>query len=217
MERNTVLGVLGITVIALTIALLLPGGKPPETNPKLPWSIDTDTSGSSTVFDLTLGQSTLADARRVFGADGKTNIFLSPAKDISLEAYFDRLYISGIKADVVLSLFLDSEVLKAILDRGIRISELGDGSKKITLAPDDQATAASAIIERITYLPAAKLDAGLIKNRFGTPDSIIKENSGIEHWLYPKMGLDIALNPEGKEVFQYVRPDAFHEVIKPLQ
>ncbi len=216
MERNTILAILGLTAIALVVAIMLPGGKSPEVNPRLPWAIEVDARGSSQVFGLTLGQSTLSDARLAFGADGKANIFLSPAKKISLEAYFDRLYISGIKADVVLSLSMDTKTLDGVFNRGARISELGDGSKKVTLSPDDLATAATAIIERITYLPAANLDAELIASRFGNPDSIIKEKSGIEHWLYPKKGLDIALNPEGKEVFQYVNPAGFEQVMEPL-
>lgn len=217
MERNIILGILGITVISLIIALLLPSGKSPEINPRLPWIVDVDPSGASTVFDLTLGHSTMADARKVFAADGKANIFISPGGAISLEAYFERLYISGIKADVVLSLSLNPEVLENIYKRGIRISQLGDGSKKVTIAPDDMGIVSTAVVERITYLPAAKLDQELIGNRFGPPDSIIKENSGIEHWLYPAKGLDIALNPEGKEIFQYVKPENFNKVMQPLR
>jgi len=207
---------LAITAIALTVALLLPGGKSPDSKPKLPWLIDIDSSGYSRIFDITLGQSTLADTRQVLGAEGKVNVFVSKDDSRVLEAYFNRLYISGIKADLVLSLSLGDKRLDTIYQHGIRISQLGDGSKKITIAPEDMAMVATAVVERITYLPAAKLDQDLIHHRFGKPDSIIKEQSGIEHWLYTQKGLDIALNPEGKEVFQYVRPAAFDEVIRPL-
>jgi len=216
LERNIILGILGLTISALIIALLLPGGKTPDPNPRLPWLIEIEPGGNSRVFDLTLGHSSLIDARLVLGANGKANIFISPDNNISLEAYFNRMYLSGIKADLVLSLSLRDELLDAMYQRGIRISQLGDGSKKVTINPDDMATVATAVIERITYLPAAKLDQELIQHRFGKPDSIIKERSGIEHWLYPEKGLDIALNPEGKEVFQYVRPADFHKVTKPL-
>lgn len=217
MERNIILGILGLTVITLIVALLLPGGKTPDANPKLPWLIEIDPNGSSKVFDLTLGKSTLSNARQVFATEGKANIFISPDNTISLEAYFNRLYLSGIKADLVLSLSMEPGVLEAIYKRGIRISQLGDGSKKVTIAPGDMETITSAVVERITYLPAAKLDEELIQHRFGKPDLIIKEDTGIAHWLYPDKGLDIALNPEGKEVFQYINPARFNQVMEPLQ
>ncbi len=217
MDRSTILAILGLTSIALIIAILAPGGKTPDPNPKLPWLIEIDPSGSSRVFGLTLGKSTLSHARSTLGSEGTANIFVSPNDKISLEAYFNRLYISGIKADMVLSLSLRPETLNAMYKRGIRISQLGGGSKKVTLAPEDMATVATAVIELITYLPAAKLDQELISNRFGKPHSVIREKSGIEHWLYPERGLDIALNPEGKEVFQYVNPARFNQVMEPLQ
>jgi hypothetical protein len=217
LERNLILGVLGVTLLALAVALLVPGGRSPDPNPRLPWLIEVDPAGNPTVFGLTLGRSTLADARQAFESEGKANIFVSTSGRVSLEAYFNRLYLSGIKADMVLSLSLAQEKLDGIYRGGLRISQLGDGSKKVSISPQDMHTVAGAVIERITYLPAARLDQELVQQRFGKPGSIIREKSGIEHWLYPERGLDIALNPEGKEVFQYVRPDAFDEVIKPLQ
>ncbi len=216
MDKKIVLWILAITAIVLTTALLLPGGKTPDSKPKLPWLIETGDDGSSRVFEITLGQSTLSEARQVLGTEGKVNIFVSKDGISFLEAYFERLYISGIKADLVFSLSLSNEQLDSIYQRGIRISQLGDGSKKVTIAQDDMPIVATAVVERITYLPAAKLDQELIQHRFGKPDSIIKEPSGIEHWLYPQKGLDIAINPEGKEVFQYVKPTDFGKVTKPL-
>ncbi len=217
MDRNIILSILGLTAVALAVAILMPGGKSPDTQPKLPWLIEIDPDGASRVFGLTLGKSTLSDARLTLANDGKANIFISPDNQISLEAYFDRLYISGIKADIVLSLSMPYETLDTMYKRGLRISQLGSGGKKVTLTPEDMNSVANAVIERITYLPAAKLDQELIGNRFGKPDSVIQEESGIEHWLYPERGLDIALNPEGKEVFQYVNPAAFNQVMQPLQ
>jgi len=43
------------------------------------------------------------------------------------------------------------------------------------------------------------------------------EATGITHWLYPDRGLDIAVNPDGREVFQYVMPARFNELLEPLE
>lgn len=217
LEKNIFLSVLGLSILALVIALLIPGGKAPDVNPNLPWNVDIEPSGASKVLGLTLGKSTMEDARQTFSLDGEINIFVSPENTISMEAYFDRIATSGIKADVILYLSMEPEILNAMYKRGARIMEMGNGEKKVNLSSADMVTAANAIIQRITYLPTANLDAELISSRFGTPNSIIKEESGIEHWLYPDIGLDLALNPDGKEIFQYINPARFDELLKPLQ
>ena len=53
--------------------------------------------------------------------------------------------------------------------------------------------------------------------RFGEPLRRIQEAGGISHWLYPDKGLDIAINPDGKEVLQYINPADFSRIIEPLQ
>jgi hypothetical protein len=217
LEKRLFLSILGASLLLLAIALLIPGGKPADTNPRLPWHIKLDASGTTKVFDLTLGQSTMGDALKIFGDDGKINIFVSPEKVTSIEAFFDHVVLSGLHADVILNLSLDPEKLNAMYLRGVRQSELDSGTKKVTISSADMATAENATIQQITYLPSANLESDVINKLFGKPDSIIKEESEVEHWLYPKMGLAIVLNPHGKEVFQYVKPARFAEVIKPLQ
>ncbi len=157
------------------------------------------------------------DARKVFRDDWEVNLFVSPENEISVEGYFNRLFISGLKADLVLSLLLDQKTKEEMFKRGARISQLGDGTKKVSLSSADTSNVATAIIQQLTYLPAANLEGELIEKIFGKPALIIKvEKSGVEHWLYPGIGLDILLDPNGKEVFQYVMPSRFDEVKRPL-
>jgi hypothetical protein len=215
LDKKLILSILGLSLAALVILFFATSGRKPNPNPILPWKIEVQPNGATKVLGLTLGQSTMADARRVLHDIGEMNLFISQGK-ITLEGYFNSLFVSGIKADFVLSLSLDPETLDAIYKRGARISQLGSGVKKVDISPKDTETAATGIIQRITYLPAADLDGDMISNLFGKPDSIIPEDSGIEHWLYPKIGLDVAVNQNGKEVFQYVHPANFDEVTKPL-
>lgn len=209
--------ILLLSALLLLAALFLPGGRPPDQNPKLPWKILVDVAGNSTVFDLTLGKSNLDQARAVFGIEGKLNLFRSPDNDLTIEAYFERLYLSGIKADIVLTLAVDPAEAETIYQRGIRVSNLGDGTEKVTLSQDDAIVVAQSPIAHLTYIPVANLDAELIQKRFGEPQERIAEASGIVHWLYPDKGLDIALNPEAKEVLQYVSPKDFANLTAPLR
>jgi hypothetical protein len=217
MDKKIGLGLLAVTLVALAVAFLSPGGRSVDPNPKLPWLITVDANGDSTVFGLTLGRSTLADAREVFQEQGKTSLFLSPQQEFAIEVFFQRLFLSGLRADVVLTLEVEEQLAKQIYDRGLRVSALGSGTRKVELALSDLEQLAGAAIALITYLPAADLDEEILLRHFGEPAKKITENdTGIVHWLYADVGLDIAVNPEGKEVFQYVAPSRFDMLMEPL-
>ncbi len=216
MDKKIALSVLGFALLAIVILFVTPTGKTPNKNPLLPWSVEILPNGTTKVLGITLGQSTMQDARQTFNDDGEVNLFVSQEKNLILEGYFNAIFISGLKADLIMSLSQDVKALETMYNRGARINKLDSGVMKVSLSSEDMPTSSAAIIERITYIPAANLDSDMLEKRFGTPTSIIKEESGIEHWLYPNIGLDIALNPNGKEVFQYVQPTSFDEVTKPL-
>ncbi len=217
MERNIFLTVLGGTALFLAIALFLPGGTP-DPDPKLPWKITIDPNGNSTVFGLTLGKSTLADGQQILSDIGEVDLLISKDGSKSVEAYFDGIFLNGLKANFVFTLELDEEALEAMYQRGLQLSTLESGIRKVDLSQEDLAIAATAPIAHITYLPKTDLEEPLLTNLFGEPKLIIHEpDTRISHWLYPNMGLDIAVDPDRKEVFQYVAPAKFGLVAEPLK
>ena len=203
-------------LVILAVAIMFPAGKNKQTPPTLPWDITIDSNGNTKVFNLTLNQNTLSDAQKEFSKEAKISMFVSPQGGYTVEAYFERLYISGIRADLILTLDITQKVAAQMFERGRRLSQLGSGEKKITLDQADHGSVVEAVISHITYLPAANLDAELIQHRFGKPDKRHTEPSGIIHWLYPDKGLDVALNPEGKEMLQYTSPAHFDRILEPL-
>jgi hypothetical protein len=213
MEKKIFLGLLGLSLLALAAAILLPGGRSPDPSPRLPWDIRVDASGEARVFGLTLGRSTLAQAREVFEVQDELSLFVSPKGRLDVESYFQRVYLSGIRADLVVKLLVDEQTAAEMYDRGTRISQLGGGVKKVTLAQPDLARLEQAPIGLLTYLPAADLEPSLIAGRFGEPARRLEEPGGVVHWLYPDRGLDIAVNPDGKEVLQYVPPRLFESLV----
>ncbi len=216
MDKKYFLLISGVTLVALVLAIMLPGGRTVEENPRLPWLIELNDMGYVEVFGITIGKSTLADARKQLQQQGKVNLFVSADSKYAVEAYFKRVHLSGLRADMVLALDLDQTAMEQMYDRGLRISQLESGSKKVKLSEPDMATVERAIVEHITYIPATDLDEALVLSRFGEPERRINEPSRISHWLYPSKGLDIAMNPEGKEVFQYLPPANFNRVLEPL-
>lgn len=217
MERKMVLGLVTVTLLAIAGAIIFPGGRPADVEPKLPWLVGVDEQGAVRVFDITLGKTTLAEARQAFEADGKVNLFATADHQLSVEAFFEDLYLSGLRADLVLTLGVDTPSAEAMFRRGLRISQLGSGSKKVSLHADDMEQVMGAPVMHITYSPAAALDAEVIEGRFGQPAQKISESAGPTHWLYPDKGLDIALDTEGQAVLQYVAIQDFDKLAAPLQ
>jgi hypothetical protein len=205
MEKKIIFWVVSLSLVAVALAILLPGGRTVDTNPKLPWDINISADNEVSVFDLTLNRSRLIDAQEIFQAHGEINMFLADTDEPALEAYFERVFLNGLRADIILVLKADSALLQGLFNRGSRISKTSDTIHKVELTNEDQLLAANLPIELINYIPAANLDETLILNRFGEPSEKIRERKGdITHWIYPQKGLSIGVNPEGKELIQYM-------------
>ena len=219
MDRNMILSILAIAVFGFAGILLLLPEEVDDGVARLPWQDSTDAQGRSQVFGFTLGETTLAEVRKVFGEDGKINLFTHPGTDggYAVEAFFDQIYLSRLRADFVIALEVDQDTLEAMYQRGLRISQLGSGAKKVQLTPEDIAVLVQAPIRGITYLPWKSLDADIIARRFGEPARKLTEESGLAHWLYPEKGMDIGRDSAGGVVIQYVDPRDFADLVRPLQ
>lgn len=216
MEGRIFTVVFGASLAALVIGLVFPG-QPDDYATDLPWEVRPVDQGGSRVFGLTLGRSTLAEAEKKLGSEAQLSLFLSPQGVYALEAYFDQVTLAGLHARVVLGLTVSQQGLAAMFDRGARVSTLGDGTRKVTLRSDDRARMERAVVAHLTYVPAVRLSADLVARRFGEPARRIREpNEDTVHWLYPQLGVDIALDGRDHAVLQYVAPGEFSRLIEPL-
>lgn len=220
MDRHIVLSVVGVAVLGFLGVLLLMPASIEDDRIRLPWRIEQDPAGRSQVFGLTIGETTLAEVRELFGEEGKVNLFQDPARDppYGAEAFFEQIHLQRLRADFVFTLDVDQATLGAMYERGLRISQVGSGSRKIKLDPADAQALGSRPIRTISYLPKARLDDALIEQRFGTPSLRLTEaESGVVHWLYPERGLDVGRDRNGKVIIQYVNPDDFERLLRPLR
>lgn len=217
MGRHTFIGVLIFTLIVLAVALLLPG-RTVEKTENLPWQITRLEGGTIRVFGIELETTPLGEIEFLLGEPAEISLFNREDGQRVVEAYFDNVDVSGLRARMVMVLALSKDELQAMYAQGTRIATMGSGTRKVTLADEDLSKVRATPVNAITYIPRINLDAAIITKRFGEPARRIAENEGgIEHWLYPDKGLDIALDPEGKEILQYVVPGRFDELLKPLQ
>lgn len=191
----------------------------------LPWQITVTNPQILHVFDLDIGKTTLGQAVNVLKSEYQLAWFENLAQDnkqhnISLEAYFLRVNLSGLRAKVILELetkSLDIDYLKQHSGKPEILA-----SRAIKYPLDDLAQLmGNRVIKSLTYVPKSSVDAELLKSRFGQAEEIIAVNENTEFWLYPHKGLLITVNKKGKEAFQYVPTADFQRlkntVIKTLK
>lgn len=188
--------------------------------PGLPWQIEVHPDGSSRVMGLTLSNgpeaSTLADVRRVFGAEVPIAVIAAPGEAGSLEAFVDPAQLGFVSGKLVVTARLDAATLQGLRERALKSDFMESATRKYTLSPADEALALKAPVAALSFIPQARLDADAILARFGPPARRVNSDGHLEHFLYPDKGLDVILDTEGKELLQYVPPADFARLSAPL-
>lgn len=212
------LAALALLLALLVLYVLLPreqerGARPVE---GLPWQIERLPDGGSRVFGLTLGQSTLADARARFGADMEMAVIASKDEAGALEAYFAHATAGVVTGKLILVADAGTETVARLRERAVKSETTASGARKFLLDRDDLELAFHAPILTITFIPSVNLDPDTVRARFGAPAERIRTGEHVEHFLYPETGLDLALDEKGKEVLQYVAPRDFARLRAPL-
>jgi hypothetical protein len=183
----------------------------------LPWQVSPDGRGGSSVFGIVLGETPLGAAEQRLGGNATLTLFESASGGLALEAFLQKRVLRGLKADFVLGVDLPRDALGAMHLNGLRIAKGRDATRRVTLAPEDAATARAAPVTSITYLPVVELDAAVIEKRFGKPAEVVTEDVGVSHWLYPDKGLDVVVRDDGRDVLQFVAPRDFKRLALPLR
>lgn len=183
----------------------------------LPWQIERLPNGESRVFGLTLGRSTLADARARFGDEMQLAVVAEPNETGNVEGYYETLTAGFVAGKMILTAELSHDVIEGMRERAPKTEYMQSTTRKATLAEADRARALAAPLRGIAFIPSAQLDEAVVLERFGPPAERIRVNDHLEHLLYPALGLDIALDSKGKELLQYVAPTRFEALRAPLR
>ncbi len=169
----------------------------------LPWQITIVDDHTLHVLDLDVGKSTLGDAVKILKSEYNMAWFENQDNSISLEAYFIRVSMSGLRAKVLLELNTDDLEI-AYLMKNSGKPEI-QSSRTIKYPVDDLAEEFSQrVIKSLTYIPKANVDAELLKSKFGPAEEVMPLDDNTVFWLYPSRGLVISISKKGKEIMQYV-------------
>ena len=206
-----------IAVIALAVFPFLNQSEKSQSVSGLPWQIDTMPDGSTQVFGLHIGSSTLSDAVDVFGGDVEVAIIAATDEPGNLEMYYGHYRAGLLSGKLVLETHVDQQKIKQWRDNAIMSEYMASGrAKKYILSPEDLTQVLNEAVVGLTFIPVVNLDDDVIIARFGEPSEKIVATD-VTHYLYPSKGLVIALHESAKEVIQYVHPRAFERLSHPLR
>ena len=111
---------------------------------------------------------------------------------------------------------IEAGTLQRLLSAAARPEHLRSGARKFRLNPDDLPVAYQAAVKSITFIPTIDFDEQTVLKRFGDPAERIRGDDQMTHLLYPDKGLDLIINPAGKDILQYVAPRDFSALRAPL-
>ena len=213
------LSLIALVLLALIVPFFIPGagqqaGVDPDSN--LPWQITADGPGGSHIFGLRPGVSTLGDVRRRLGDEIEVAIIAEPNEIGSLEGYYGQIALGFVLAKMIVTVDVPEEVISAMRERALKAKHMESTTRRITLHPDDLAAVDRAPISAISVIPTVNLEAATVIQRFGEPGERIAVSDKRTHLLYPKHGLDVVLDKDGKELLQYVAPRDFASLREPL-
>ena len=203
-------------IVAVFLYLTPAGDYSSQTIKGLPWQIELLPDGTSKVFGVTLGQSTLGEAHEQLGDDMELAIIVVAADDSGLEMYYSRYTAGVFSGKLILAADVAPDTLKQLLGRAARAEYMESGARKFHLNPDDLPVAYQAAVKSITFIPSIALDEQTALKHFGTPAETIRRGDQVTHLLYPGKGLDLIINKDGKDILQYVAPRGFTELRDPL-
>ena len=206
-----------LTIIVAAFLYLKPAGDySSQTIKGLPWQIELLPDGTSRVFGVTLGQSTLGDAREQLGDDMELAIIVVAADDHGLEMFYSHYTAGVFSGKLIVAADIGPDTLEQLLGRAVKAEYLESGARKFHVNPDDLPVAYQAAVKSITFIPGIALDEQTALKHFGTPAETIRRSDQVAHLLYPGKGLDLTINKDGKDVLQYVAPHSFAELRDPL-
>ena len=202
----------GLLLAGLVIFFVTPPADHQQTAQRtdLPWQVTVEPDGSSRVFDLHIGTSTLKDAIAKFGNPEAVALYIRESGTRDLETYFGTVSMGPLKAKIILNLLVDGERLAAFEANAIKQEYSAEGHRKLLLNSEDKQSLGDARIAGITYIPTYKgLEADFFRERFGEPAAWKVEDEENVQWFYPDIGMTLLMSAKGREILQYRMPRDF--------
>lgn len=200
---------LGTALIIIGIGALMLVPSPQPMDPK-PWQVTLMPDDKVEVMGVHLGTTPYAEIQQLWREAGEVALFITDNDHTTAEVFFESVNLGGLSARVVINLQVDENELRSMALRAASAKLQPSGARRYDPAFDDKQRLLTAPATAITYLPRVRLDAEMLRNRFGEPEEITNETeeSTAQIWHYPALGLTIRLHPEDRPVLTYSTPAA---------
>lgn len=189
----------------------------PESTKNLPWQIKITPEGNTRVFDIDVGATTLQQASQQLSPEIRINpeiaLFRAPDGSYLLESYLGKIKLGPFQARVILRLDASEQLLEEFAANSSSSQATPSGNHQLRLSGDDFERARQLIINELSYSPAVNTEPELLEKLFGAPEQRLEIDTNSTYWTYPQRGLAILVNADDKEVFHYVPPRDFEQVL----
>jgi len=194
----------GVLLFVLAGLFLFGGGATEQKQPdNLPWDTKLTAEGHTEVFHLSIGQVTLREMIERFQHFPEIALFTSENKAPRLEAYFGKRRLGIFEARLIAEIDVSESELQQFVDSHIKREAQASGAWKYTLSEESVKQINERKVRYLIYMPIADYKADIVEKHFGEPAEKFTINEAGEIWFYPKKGLAILLDNDGKDVVHY--------------
>lgn len=184
---------------------------------KLPWNIQVLSADRVKVLGLEIGQTSLADAHKIWDSEFNLGLFVKKGELKSLVAFFDSVRISGLSSKIFVEMDMTGQPWQDWVARYAQAKAMPDQEVRYSLSAEDYRVATQLPVILVTYVPAVNLDEDVAKQRFGQDYELLNVSKTIDYWLYPAKGLAIRMDKEGKELLRYAPPARFESIRQSIE
>ena len=182
----------------------------------LPWMINAEDPYSTQVFGVHVGKNTLSEISMIFGKLPELAIFQKSTGERTLEAYFSRVSLSVLQANIIAVLDIDDKGLSTYANFELVGKPMPSGLRKYALSLSGLKASGALIVWKLIYMPTVNYSEAQLLKFFGEPKQkkIVSTNS--QYWFYPEKSLVITYNIESKEIFHYTSKQHYQRLMDAL-
>ena len=178
----------------------------------LPWQITQTPQGSTQVFHIELGKTTLRQVIELLHSFPELAVNQTKTNELSLEAYFAKQRLGLFEAKLVVELATDQASLERFAKEHIERKPQPSGSWRLSLSEANVKLANELPVKYLIYIPVVDYEPDIIRARFGDTAEVVALTDTVSAWFYSEKGLAMLIDAKGGDVFYYSSPQDFPQL-----
>lgn len=217
-SKRWVWGLLGLVLaVVLVVVLTMPDRNQSQQFENLPWQIEVAAPDRTRVLGIELGRSTLRELADQLPVPD-IRLFVQPDGSRSVEAFYANARIPPFEANIVLVPALDDDAMAYVWGERTSDRPMPSGARRYGLSDDALRVLGGAVIVEMSYIPRARWDADLMRERFGEPRGHLRIGDDQDYWLYPDRGLAVMVpTGRGRVLMHFVTLERWEKVVERLE